>query len=280
MEHSIRMVGLALDGTVFTNAKQITEHTKEVLTRAIEKGVIVLPATGRPACGVPQDFLDIPGVRYALTSNGARVVDVKNGETVYEESIPWDLALKILAFIENWEHSAWEIYFDGKVYVEEGVYHFLEHPEMSQGYKEYMYRSRVFVPNLRKQIGDTKQRLEKIHIVFDDTPYRDEKFKEIYEAFPELNHCCSTIFDIDVNMPKAEKGTALLELGKILGISREEIMACGDAKNDWDMLKKAGFPVAMANADEETKKLAKFITRSNEEDGVAWAVEKFVLKES
>ena len=67
-------------------------------------------------------------------------------------------------------------------------------------------------------------------------------------------------------------------LGKILGIKREEIMACGDAPNDWNMLEMAGLPVVMANADEETKKKAAFITKSNEEDGVAYAVEQFVLK--
>ena len=64
-----------------------------------------------------------------------------------------------------------------------------------------------------------------------------------------------------------------------MGISREQIMACGDAANDWDMLKKVGFPVAMGNADDETKKLAAYVTRTNEEDGVAWAIEKFVLNQ-
>ena len=78
---------------------------------------------------------------------------------------------------------------------------------------------------------------------------------------------------------KAGKGNGLLELGKILGIPREGIMACGDAPNDWDMLRKAGFAVVMGNADEETKKLADVVTESNQEDGVARAVERYILRD-
>lgn len=63
MERSIRMIGLDLDGTVFNNAKEITEHTRQVLAEAIRRGVVVLPATGRPRTGLPEAFLSIPGVR-------------------------------------------------------------------------------------------------------------------------------------------------------------------------------------------------------------------------
>lgn len=95
----------------------------------------------------------------------------------------------------------------------------------------------------------------------------------------ELDVSYATTFNLEIISAKSGKGNGLLELGRKLGIGREEIMACGDAPNDWDMLKKVGFPVVMANGDEETKKLAAFITRSNEEDGVAYAIEKFVLSE-
>ena len=96
--------------------------------------------------------------------------------------------------------------------------------------------------------------------------------------FANLSICHATPFNIEIISGRAGKGNALVALGKILGIKREEIMACGDAPNDWNMLEMAGLPVVMANADEETKKKAAFITKSNEEDGVAYAVEQFVLK--
>ena len=97
--------------------------------------------------------------------------------------------------------------------------------------------------------------------------------------FPNLSICHATPFNIEIIPAGTGKGNrAGRQLGKILGIKREEIMACGDAPNDWNMLEMAGLPVVMANADEETKKKAAFITKSNEEDGVAYAVEQFVLK--
>ena len=82
-KRKIRMIGLDLDGTVFNNEKMITEHTREVLAEAIRQGGVVLPATGRPECGLPEQFLAIPGVRYALTSNGARIIDLVKRKVIY-----------------------------------------------------------------------------------------------------------------------------------------------------------------------------------------------------
>lgn len=273
----IRMVGLDLDGTVFNDAKIITPHTKEVLSEAIRRGIVVLPATGRPECGLPEEFLKIPGVKYAVTSNGARVIEVPSGKTVYRQMISSETALAVINLVRQWEHCAWEVYFDGKIYVEEGEYRFLNHPDMTPALKEYMYKSRTPRKNLKKEMEQKRIELEKMHMVFESTEHRDLRMAELREKFPELEVSNATTFNIEINSAKAGKGKGLLELGKILGISREEIMACGDATNDWNMLKTVGFPVVMANADPETKKLAAFITRSNEEDGVAYAIERFVL---
>ena len=85
-------------------------------------------------------------------------------------------------------------------------------------------------------------------------------------------------YNIEINARGVNKGTALVELGRLLGIRREEIMACGDGDNDTVMLREAGFGVAMGNAEEETKDAADYITLTNEEEGVADAIEKFVLR--
>lgn len=273
----IRMIGLDLDGTVFNNDKVITGHTKAVLAEAIREGVVVLPATGRPECGLPEEFLQIPGVRYAVTSNGARVMDLVSGRPVYQQLISCDTALRAIRLMRTWENCAWEVYFEGKVMVEEGEYRFLNHPDMTPALKEYMHKSRVPQKNLLEKIEREQIEPEKIHMVFEDTEHRNRRMRELAQMFPEFEVSNATTFNIEINSVKAGKGIALVELGKLLGISREEIMACGDAANDWNMLKLAGFPVVMENGDPETKKLAAFVTRSNEEDGVAYAVERFVL---
>lgn len=273
----IRMVGMDLDGTLFTNDKKITDHTRKILEKTIEQGVVALAATGRPESGLPQELLEVPGIGYALTSNGARIICLPSRQVVYQQLIPWDVALQAIHKMQTWEHCVWEVYFDGKVYVEEGEYHFLYHKDMSPALIEYIHKSRIFQKDLLRKIEQEHMGLEKIHMVFEDTSLRDEKLKELRETFPQLDVSCATTFNMEINSALAGKGNGLLALGRILGISQEEIMACGDAENDWDMLKKAGFSVVMENGNEATRKLADFVTRSNEEEGVAWALEQFVL---
>lgn len=277
-KRKIRMIGLDLDGTVFNNEKMITEHTREVLAEAIRQGVVVLPATGRPECGLPEQFLAIPGVRYALTSNGARIIDLVERKVIYSQLLPWETAAAVIDEVNTWEHCAWEAYYDGEIFVDADAYRFLDHPDMLPALKSYMRRTRQPVKGLAAKIRREYISMEKMHMVFENTEYRDQKLQEIREKFPDLAFSNATTFNMEINSADAGKGKGLVALGKILGISREEIMACGDAANDWDMLQMAGFPVVMGNADEETKKLAAFVTKSNEEDGVAYAVEQYVLR--
>ena len=91
----IRLVALDLDGTVFNDKKEITPRTLAAIRTACERGVAVLPATGRTASGVPEAFTAIPGVRYALTSNGASVVDLQTGEQLVNQPFKTEDALKI-----------------------------------------------------------------------------------------------------------------------------------------------------------------------------------------
>ena len=84
MEHMIKMIGLDLDGTLLTDRKELTPRTKNTLAEAIRQGVTVLVATGRPWMGVPEELRDFPGMCYALTSNGARVIDTATGKVLIE----------------------------------------------------------------------------------------------------------------------------------------------------------------------------------------------------
>lgn len=277
-KRKIRMVGLDLDGTVFNEEKKITPNTKRVLQKAAEQGVIVLPATGRPEQGLPKEMLEIPGIQYALTSNGSRIIKVPSGEVIYQELIPWDVVRRVILLVRQWEHCVWEVYLDGEIYVEEGEYRFLKHPDMTPALVQYIQHSRQPKKNLFASMEEEQRSAEKMHMVFDNTEERDRRLAELKTIFPELEVSCATTFNIEMNSAKAGKGVGLLELGKLLGISGEEIMACGDAPNDWNMLQKVGFPVVMANGTPETKQLAAFITRSNQEDGVAYALEQYVLE--
>ena len=111
----IRLVALDLDGTVFNDKKEITPRTLAAIRAACARGVAVLPATGRTASGIPAAFTSIPGVRYALTSNGASVVDLTTGEKLVNQPFGTEQALKIYDLLEQ-GGGMMSIFIGGKSY--------------------------------------------------------------------------------------------------------------------------------------------------------------------
>ena len=91
MKMEYKLLGFDLDGTILTGEKKLTARTKRALEEAIAQGMIVLPATGRPFSGIPKEIMEVKGIRYALTSNGARIVDAKDGSVVYEKPVPKEI---------------------------------------------------------------------------------------------------------------------------------------------------------------------------------------------
>lgn len=276
-KRSIRMIGLDLDGTVFNDQKEITPETRKAIAEAIGRGVTVLPATGRPVSGLPEDFLSIPGVRYAVTANGSRIVDLSTGEAVYQCLIPWERVQEIIREMEECPDGSWEAYYGGECYVDRDKYVLVKHPDITPAMEEYIRKSRIYKGDLAEYMRENKLGAEKLHMVFSSTEKRNRMLEQL-RRHKDLNVSFATSFNLEIISAKSGKGSGLLALGRLLGIPREEIMACGDAPNDWDMLRKAGFAVVMENGDPETKKLADFITKSNREDGVAYAIRKFVLE--
>ena len=118
--------------------------------------------------------------------------------------------------------------------------------------------------------------LDKTQALFADMSERKRAWEEL-ARHEDLELVGSLRYNIEVNAAGVNKGTGLVNLGSRLGIKREEIMAFGDGDNDTVMLKEVGFGVAMANGEPQVKEAADYITLSNEEDGVAQAIERFVL---
>lgn len=142
---------------------------------------------------------------------------------------------------------------------------------------DYFLRTRIAVDRLEDLLDEKEGNLDKVQMLFADMEEREEAWKELErEGVFEL--VGSLQYNIEINAVGVNKGTGLVNLGKMLGIRQEEIMACGDGDNDIAMLKEVGFGVAMANAEEKVKAVADYITESNNDEGAAKAIEKFVLK--
>ena len=271
------MIGLDLDGTLLTDKKELTVRTKTALRRALELGITVLVASGRPWMGVPEELREFPGMRYALTSNGARIIDIKEGRVIEEHLLSPELAFKALAVCGKYD-TLQEVYFDGQGYAQGDQMANVEKYHRNPSMCEYMRKTRIPVEDIRKLVEEENRGLDKVQALFADMGERERAWKELEEE-KGLELVGSLRYNIEINAAGVNKGTGLLNLGRRLGIRREEIMAFGDGDNDIAMLREAGFGVAMANAEEQVKEAADYITLSNEEEGVAEAIEKLILNQ-
>lgn len=275
MDKKIKMIGLDLDGTVLTTKKQLTPYTQKILKKTLDAGIIVLPATGRPISAISRELLAIPGIRYALTSNGARVLDLETGRVLVENMLSQEKVEQLLTLLFDYD-AVLEMFIDGRSYVRAkefaNVYDYYENPSMA----EYMINTRNPVDDLFATLKEKGKGVDKVHCIFKHV----EDKKEAAERLKKVSGIVAASSfgpNIEINKEGTDKGVGLLRLGELLGIQREEIMAFGDGMNDYEMLKAVGFSVAMENGHPKVKEIADYITVSNDEDGVAKAIEKLVL---
>ncbi|MCR5793585.1 MAG: Cof-type HAD-IIB family hydrolase [Lachnospiraceae bacterium] len=278
----IKMLGLDLDGTLFTDDKKITKTNRKAIRKALEKGVVVLPATGRPLNGVPEELMEFEGIDYVLTSNGAAVYKKDSQKVIYSDYMNKDTVVRILQKAQTLP-LMYDVFMNGKGYVEKEIFEagipHIENPEIIS----YFYKSRVMVKDLIEHIQTSPYGVEKITLNFRRNPndcsilLGRQEMIEALSSYADISVVSGVPTNLEITNATAKKGTALIELGKLLGIKREEIMACGDSGNDKEMLETVGLGVAMANAEAAVKEVADYITVSNGEDGVAKAIAKFIL---
>ena len=253
MKIKCRIIGFDLDGTLLNSEKHIAEHTREVLTRAVEQGIWILPVTGRPLGGLPKEVVEFPGVQYAITANGARIMEIFSD---YD-------ALR-------------EVYYGGKGYAEaeefSRVGEYMRSPQMAA----YVRATRTPVPDILQLIREKGQDTDKVQGVFKIDEERTEARKRL-EAVEGIEVTGALSNNIEVNAVGVDKGNAILWFADHLGIPHEEVAGFGDGNNDIQLLKKAGIGVAMANATDQVKAVSDYITGTNDEDGVATFIEKYIL---
>ena len=233
-----------------------------------------MPATGRPLTGMPAEVLGIPGVRYAVTANGARVVSTEDGKILREKLISVEKARKVLDIYGEYD-TLREIYYDGRGYVEarqiEELDHFVPDPNMA----EYMRSTRTGVPDLMEKFCQENRAMDKVQAFFACAREKEQAFWRIREI-EGVEATGALPYNIEVNAGGINKGEALLWLAGELGIRREEILAFGDGANDADMIRMAGLGAAMKKSVPEVLAVADTVAGSNDEDGVARAIQRYI----
>lgn len=265
-----KIIALDIDGTLLNSKGQISPRTKKALEEALSKGNIVVIVSGRSPKGVLKyaEILKLDLYDGLLSNyNGARITNYKTQKILFNHTLELDDLRELLEFSENIDIN-YTIYYDGKCYTNSMDTYKLEETRAKNN-MEIIYNK-----NLSYEI-DFKPN----NVLFACHPDKiKEPIKKIYDKFSDrFTLVKSTSYYYEV-MPKGvSKGESLLEIANYYNIPMSDIIAFGDEDNDLSMIKDAGVGVVMANGSESMLKQADYITLSNDEDGIADYLEKFVL---
>ncbi len=272
----IKLIAIDMDGTLLQDDHEtVSQRNREAILKAVEKGVYVVPASGRMFGFLPVQLMSLPGIRYAITSNGAVAVDLKTKEKIFTDYIPNDVVLKALKLVPA-EKTMCEIYIDGQSYTDQNYQRHISDYQFPERYNMFLLKRRTVVESLPDFVRETQPGVEKINLPYQTEPFHSELWERL-EGLGSVTLVSSLPCNIEVNALSANKGAALKQLCAHLGIPLSQAMAIGDSGNDMEMLKTAGFAVAMENGEDRVKALSHALTGTNREDGVAAAIEKYVL---
>ena len=272
---SIKLIASDLDGTLLTNTKELSEKNRKVLSEAVKKGVYIVPATGRSYQAVPDIIKEFPGVEYIITANGGAVYSVGENRRIYECLLK-DSSVEACLRVKKAEDVIMEVFIEGIPYSEE-IY--IKDPA-AYGATEYGVK---YIRATRKPIKDivsfawkNRNKLDSVAFVCRKKETQERLYRELENEIPEVYVTSSVQNLIEIGHINAGKGKTLLWLLDRLKISRDEVAAFGDADNDCSMIEAVKYGIAMGNATENCKKCAVCVTETNENDGVAIALEKLL----
>lgn len=261
---------LDLDGTLTNSNKQITEPTRAALLEIQEQGKKVVLASGRPTQGVVPlaESLHLSAYgSYILSFNGARIIDCRSGELIYNKTLPLEITAPLHDICRSYKVDM--ISYDTE--------------ELISAFTPNRYtesESRINHMPIR-QVADFCSYV---------STYSNNKFlltgepeeissvqKELTAKFRGLlNIYCSEPYFLEIMPQKIDKAFSLQRLLNSIGLTADEMICCGDGYNDVTMIESAGLGVAMQNAQPLVLEKADFITKSNDEDGVLHVINEFM----
>lgn len=275
-----QLIALDLDGTLFNNQCLVTPACREALQEAAEQGIRVVVSTGRPMCGIPLDKLEDTGIRYAITTNGAGIYDLKTQTPLFVSEMTSRQAEPILRFLETCDIHM-DAFINGSAFSRRdlSIAMKLELPEAT---RRYILDTRIRIDGLTDYIVNNDIPIQKITLNFEPLGngiYKDrDRVKKFLEKQPDIDVVCGGYHNLEFTKAGISKGSGLKELARILSIPMEQTMAAGDSENDLSILHAAAVGIAMENASPDVKEAADWITASNEEEGITKLFREWVLR--
>lgn len=269
----IKLIALDMDGTLLNSNHQITEEVKKAIRKAKEIGIKVVLCTGRPLIGVRPylkelDLLDDDD--YVITFNGALIQKSKSEEVIEHQTLTFDDYVDLVGLSEKLRLH---------IHMEDEQYMYT--PNKNIGRYTVHESSLTMMPLRYRSIDEMDHNIEISKVMFIDEPdLLAKRMPDIPESYYQrFEIVLSTPYFLEFLNPEASKGNALKHLANLLHIHQDEVMAVGDNLNDLSMIQYAGMGIAMGNAAQPTKDAAQHVTKTNDEHGVAYAINTWALNE-
>jgi len=273
---AVRLIAVDMDGTLLKTDQTITDRTQKAIKKAQEQGIEFVLGTGRSdsECAKYYPQLDI---NYSIYANGAYVMDPSTKKEYFKKCLSVEDARKIFEIYNDY----YAVIF---IQADHWVHAMDDFETRCKKFPEYIYDGApVELPYvMEKDLGDfLKNRtedIEKFHVSFLSHEEANEAYERLSKLDVKVVWCGPYV--VEVTHKEVDKGVALKMLADRLGIDRNEVMAIGDSENDKSMLDYAGISVAMGNAQDSIKNSVTYVVPSNNEDGVAYAIEHYALCEN
>lgn len=276
----IKLVALDLDGTLFDNSSRISKRNLTAIRSITDKGIHVVISTGRPFEGIPFDQIKGTGINYAITSNGSGIYEISTGKCLYENAMDEELVTPILNFLLTRDIHM-DAFIGGKGYTPIQCVETAQKLTVPSSIKNYIITTRTRLDNILQFIHENQLKVQKMTLNFypaaDGTLIDRETVRKFLVSNPSITTVCGGYNNLEFTRADANKGVGLRKLAEILGVNPDATMAIGDTENDLAIIEAAGIGVAMGNATDAVKARADYVTTTNTKDGVAAAIEHFIL---
>jgi Cof subfamily protein (haloacid dehalogenase superfamily) len=290
-----KIVTVDLDGTLLNSAGEVSDYTKDIIQKSINRGTDVILASGRPINSVESIAYEIGSKNYLISGNGAIVYDIAKKEVIYDRFLNKEQVLNIVRICE--ENSIYcNVYTEMEVIAKSLNYNVLFYYKENARKAEGKRTNINIVPNMYKYIEELSQeRFLKVTVCDDNRMIFNSiirKLKLINDIdVLDVSHMSRKVikdgtsqipieyYYTEITNKNVNKWTAIEFLLNKLHIQKEDVIGIGDNVNDKEMIENAGLGVAMGNSSPEMKAIADVVVSDNNSEGVAEVIRKFVLED-
>lgn len=287
-----KMITIDLDGTLLNSYSEISEENRNALKYAKEKGIEIVLASGRIANSVANIANEINANNYFISGNGSMLYDMQNNKILYENYIDKEKMLELIKLCErnsiyyniytedaviaksinynvlfyNYENSKKNQERKTKIIIESDVYSYIKESNIQKFLKMTICDENKIVFS---RITKMMKKIPEVDVL--DVSHMSRKMIKSGTESIEIGYYYTEITNRNV-----DKWYAIEELMRIRGIKKDEVIAIGDNMNDKIMIQEAGFGIAMGHSNPEVKKVANYVTKDNNENGVAVAIKEIL----